>query len=68
MPVISMFYRIIVLMYYFDNRRHKQHIFMFNIAMRKQSFRFPMAKLLKVSYARQSLSLYTRGSNYIEMN
>jgi Domain of unknown function (DUF4160) len=24
MPVISMFYGIIVLMYYFDNRRHQQ--------------------------------------------
>ncbi len=47
MPVISMFYGIIVLMYYFDNKRHHFLIFTFNIVMRTLWSLSPMATCLR---------------------
>ena len=48
MPVISMFYGIIVLMYYFDNRGHKQPHIHVQYNDEERSSRFRMAKLSKV--------------------
>jgi hypothetical protein len=47
MPVISMFYGVIVLMYYFDNRQHHLPHIPFSTGMKKPSFPHPTGKLLK---------------------
>jgi hypothetical protein len=43
MPVISMFYGVIVLMYYFDNRKPTNRIFMSDTAMRRPSYQYQKA-------------------------
>jgi hypothetical protein len=47
MPVISMFYGIIVLMYYFDNRRHQQPHIHVQYSDEEAVISIPMAKSLK---------------------
>jgi hypothetical protein len=50
MPVISMFYGIVVLMYYFDNRRHHQPHIHVQYSERKQSSQSRMAMLSKAPF------------------
>jgi hypothetical protein len=57
MPVISIFYGIIVLMYYFDNRRHQQPHIHANTVMKKPSSQYLTAKSLRARCERRSLKL-----------
>ena len=57
MPVISMFYGIIVLMYYFDNRRHQQPHIHVQYNDEEAVFQYPMAKSSRFFLRRAKLKL-----------
>ncbi len=57
MPVISMFYGVIVLMYYFDNRKHHQPHIHVQYSVEEAVISIPGSNLMEGSLRRAKLKL-----------
>ena len=68
MPVISMFYGIIVLMYYFDNRRHQQPHIHVQYSDEEAAISIPDGTVIKGSIKSSKLKLVQAWFEHIKMS
>ena len=68
MPVISTFYGIVILMYYFDDRRHHMPHVHVEYGGEEAVLTIPEGNVIEGSVRANKLKLAQRGSRYIREN
>jgi hypothetical protein len=68
MPVISMFYGIIVMMYYFDDKQHHLPHIHVEYAEESAVLAIPSGEILKGSIRSSRLNWWKPGSRFIKRN
>lgn len=68
MPVISMFYGIIIRMFYFDNKEHKTPHIHIEYAEYKAVLEIPGGSFLEGNFPADKLKLVMAGLKFIKMN
>jgi len=68
MPAISMFYGIIIYMYFFDNKMHYLPHFMRSIRIEKWGWKFRKEECWKGKYLQINLNWFWHGLRFIKRN